>query len=147
MNSIKLHEFPQGDLGCKITVEENINTGALSSPAIYWNAGKSPTEAEETEAAARAARTQDSVYYQRRGYAYDRLRAEFSSYNKARVVAQECTPAEMNTWLDTEESQGVFASMRTLNFSAAITKINAMVDPLATTEFKSFWTAKLTAEL
>lgn len=149
MRSVRTLEYPQGDLGCTITIEEEISPtpGTLGTPQVQWDAGKTPTQEETDEAASRAARIPMAVIYGRRELAYQRLKSEFGAYNAARVISGECTSAEMGAFLDSSEAQGVFQSLRALNFPGAIIKINAMTETLATAEFKAHWVAKVTAEL
>lgn len=147
--SVTILEYPQKDLGCTITIEEELspNPGTLGTPEIFWDAGKTPTLAELNEANARAVSIPYAVAYSRREAAYQRLKAEFGAYNGGRVAAGECTAAEMGAFLDSAEAQSVFQSLRALNFAGAITKINAMTETLATQAFKDHWAAKVGAEL
>lgn len=68
------------------------------------------------------------------------------SNNGGRVARGECTAAEMGAFLDSQEAQSVFASLRALNFTGAIAKIEAMTEPLATDAFKTYWVNKVSAE-
>lgn len=144
--STREHEYPQRDINCTIKISEDINTEELGTPKIEWDAGHTPTQTEIDEAAVRAARSPYSVLYGRKEAAYQRLKAEFGSYNSGRVVAGECTAEELGAFLDSTEAQSVFQSLRALNFPAAAAKIAAMTEPLATEAFKAHWIAKVSAE-
>lgn len=90
----------------------------------------------------------DKLRFEKRAIDHERLSAEFGAWNLGRIRSGECTPGEIDEWLESTEISKILAQLRRYSFELAISSIEALplVGP-TTTEFKAVWTAKLEAVL
>lgn len=73
----------------------------------------------------------------------NRLIGEFRAYNGGLIARGEATVEEVRAFRKSPEAAEILDSLRALDFDDAINLIQAWEHPLATDEFKAYWTAKI----
>lgn len=72
-----------------------------------------------------------------------RLIGEFRAYNGGLIARDEATVEEIRAFRKSPEADEILDSLRALDFDDAVSLIQAWNHPLATSEFKAYWVAKI----